>query len=137
MDKTAGVPQDRNPSATIPATLFHPEPLFRRLEAPQAHPTVILEVEGRSVAARLGDSVAVALLAAGLSHTRRSSISGTPRAPWCLMGTCFECLVNIDGVPDRQACMTPVREGMRVRRQLDPGAGEGEPGTLDPWGLDG
>jgi NADH dehydrogenase/NADH:ubiquinone oxidoreductase subunit G len=35
-----------------------------------------------------------------------------------MMGVCFDCLVNIDGQPNRQACMTPVREGMVVRRQL-------------------
>jgi NADH dehydrogenase/NADH:ubiquinone oxidoreductase subunit G len=31
------------------------------------------------------------------------------------MGVCFDCLVEIDGVPNVQACMTRVREGMRVR----------------------
>lgn len=34
-----------------------------------------------------------------------------------MMGVCFECLVEIDGIPNRQACMIPVREGMVVRRQ--------------------
>jgi len=33
------------------------------------------------------------------------------------MGVCFECLIEIDGMPNRQACLTPVREGMVVRRQ--------------------
>jgi predicted molibdopterin-dependent oxidoreductase YjgC len=34
-----------------------------------------------------------------------------------MIGHCFECLVEIDGVGNRQACLTLVREGMRVRRQ--------------------
>jgi len=34
-----------------------------------------------------------------------------------MMGACFDCLVEIDGVPNRQACMTPARDGMRVKRQ--------------------
>jgi len=34
-----------------------------------------------------------------------------------MMGVCFECLVEIDGRPNVQACMTPVRDGMAVRRQ--------------------
>jgi NADH dehydrogenase/NADH:ubiquinone oxidoreductase subunit G len=34
-----------------------------------------------------------------------------------MMGVCFECLMVIDGVPSRQACMVPVREGMRIERQ--------------------
>ncbi|OOY44644.1 sarcosine oxidase, partial [Solemya velum gill symbiont] len=37
-------------------------------------------------------------------------------------GVCFDCLVEIDGKPNRQACMIKVAEGMRIRRQH--GAGE-------------
>jgi NADH dehydrogenase/NADH:ubiquinone oxidoreductase subunit G len=33
------------------------------------------------------------------------------------MGACFDCLVNIDGMANRQACMTPVRDGMVVQMQ--------------------
>ncbi|MGH7246959.1 MAG: 2Fe-2S iron-sulfur cluster-binding protein, partial [Pseudomonadota bacterium] len=29
-------------------------------------------------------------------------------------GVCFDCLVVIDGIANRQACMTQVREGMRI-----------------------
>jgi NADH dehydrogenase/NADH:ubiquinone oxidoreductase subunit G len=34
-----------------------------------------------------------------------------------MMGVCFDCLVEVDGAPNRQACLTPVREGMVIRRQ--------------------
>ena len=44
-------------------------------------------------------------------------MSGKPRAPYCLMGVCFDCLVTIDGVGSRQACLVPVREGMAVETQ--------------------
>ena len=43
--------------------------------------------------------------------------------PYCLMGVCFECLMEIDGEPDVQSCLVTVREGMVVRRQL-PGEAE-------------
>jgi NADH dehydrogenase/NADH:ubiquinone oxidoreductase subunit G len=33
-----------------------------------------------------------------------------------MMGACYDCLVEIDGEPNRQACMTEVAEGMQVRR---------------------
>jgi hypothetical protein len=66
--------------------------------------------------ARPGDSVAAALLAAGVNRFRDTPVTGTPRAPWCMMGVCFDCLVEIDGIASRQACLTPVAEGMRVRR---------------------
>jgi predicted molibdopterin-dependent oxidoreductase YjgC len=34
-----------------------------------------------------------------------------------MMGVCFDCLVEIDGFGNRQACLTPIAEGMQVRRQ--------------------
>jgi D-hydroxyproline dehydrogenase subunit gamma len=64
-----------------------------------------------------GRSVAAALLAAGIRRFRATPVSGSPRAPYCMMGACFECLVEIDGVPSRQSCMVPVRAGMRIRSQ--------------------
>lgn len=67
--------------------------------------------------AREGDSVAAALLAAGLAITRTTPVTGAPRGPYCMMGACFDCLAVIDGVASRQACLTPVREGLRVERQ--------------------
>lgn len=35
-----------------------------------------------------------------------------------MMGVCFDCLAEIDGVPNRQACMIEARTGMRIRRQI-------------------
>ena len=46
-----------------------------------------------------------------------NAVSGSPRAPYCMMGVCFDCLMEIDGVGNRQACLTPVADGMQVRRQ--------------------
>ena len=45
------------------------------------------------------------------------AVTSAPRAPYCMMGVCFECLVEIDGKPSRQACLTPVRDGMVIKRQ--------------------
>ena len=78
---------------------------------------VVISVDGARVTAQAGDSVAAALLAAGLSPTRTTPVSGAPRAPYCMMGVCFECLVTIDDVGNRQACLIPVSEGMRVETQ--------------------
>jgi hypothetical protein len=90
--------------------------MFRRL--PDAEPAAVaLTVDGRTVRARAGDSVAAAMLAAGLIDCRDTAVSGTPRAPYCLMGVCFDCLVTIDGVANRQGCLVAVAEGMAVGRQ--------------------
>jgi len=77
---------------------------------------VALEFEGQPVTARAGDNVAAALLAAGHLTLRTTPVSGAPRAPFCMMGVCFDCLVEIDGEANRQACMTPVAAGMKARR---------------------
>ena len=90
--------------------------MFRRLPSRPAD-EITLTVDGRPVPARTGDTVAAAVLAAGLRSTRTTPVSGSRRAPYCLMGVCFECLMEIDGVPNRQACMTLVEDGMQVRRQ--------------------
>jgi predicted molibdopterin-dependent oxidoreductase YjgC len=79
--------------------------------------TLRLEFEGRRVLAGPGVSVAAALLAAGVTTFRDTPASGSPRGPYCMMGVCFDCLVEIDGAGNRQACMTPARDGMVIRRQ--------------------
>lgn len=63
-----------------------------------------------------GETVAAALLAAGHMAFRATIVSGSPRGPFCMMGACFDCLVEIDGTPFRQACMVSATAGMRVRR---------------------
>ena len=88
---------------------------FRRLEG--EGPLLSFSFEGAPLTARAGDTVAAALLAAGVGRFRDTPASGAPRAPWCMMGVCFDCLVEIDGLASRQACNTLVAEGMRVRRQ--------------------
>ena len=89
-------------------------PKFTRLPHGNALARVTLVIDGRNVEAREGDTVAAALLDAGLEHCRTTPVSGAPRAPYCMMGVCFDCLVTIDGVGNRQACLLRVREGMRV-----------------------
>lgn len=88
---------------------------FRRLpEVSEA--TVTIYFEGQPVTARPGDTVAAAILAAGHSVTRLTPVRGSPRGPYCMMGVCFDCLLEIDGRANRQGCMLPVVEGLQVRR---------------------
>ena len=95
--------------------------MFKRLEEPGAD-SVSVEIEGVRVTVPAGETVAAAVLAHGLIPTRSTAVSGRPRAPFCMMGVCFDCLMEIDGRPNRQACMVRVAEGMKIRRQR--GAGE-------------
>lgn len=70
-----------------------------------------------TVRARKGDNVAIALLRAGHGEFREDQKTGSRRGPYCLMGTCFDCLVVVDGRRNTQACMTQVVAGMRVEFQ--------------------
>jgi D-hydroxyproline dehydrogenase subunit gamma len=89
--------------------------MFKRLA--DAGAAVALTIDGKHVQARNGDTVAAALLAAGVDRCRTTPVTGAPRLPYCLMGVCFDCLVTIDGIGSRQACLVPVREGMTVETQ--------------------
>lgn len=73
--------------------------------------------DGRALRAPAGTSLAAALLLNGEAAVREAPVSAAPRGPFCLMGVCFECLVEIDGKPNQQACMLEVADGMTVRRQ--------------------
>ena len=89
---------------------------MRRIERHEATP-VRIEFEGQVLLAQPGDTVAAALLAGNHWCFRTTPVSGAARGPFCMMGVCFDCLVEIDGVANRQACMIAVRDGMRVKRQ--------------------
>ena len=78
---------------------------------------VDITIDGTPFRAREGDTVAAALLAANVTAFRKTVLTGAPRAPYCMMGVCFECVVEIDGQANRQACMTRVAPGMRIATQ--------------------
>jgi sarcosine oxidase subunit alpha len=91
--------------------------MFKRLQPETAAGTVTIWIGDEQHTVRETDTVAAAMLASGVLHCRTTAVSGVPRAPYCMMGVCFDCLVAIDGVGNRQACLTRVREGMRVDMQ--------------------
>ena len=78
--------------------------------------SIVFSFDGREIRAREGDSVAVALLAAGEMVTRITPVGRVPRGPFCMMGACFDCLAEVDGVGGVQTCLVTVRAGMRVAR---------------------
>jgi hypothetical protein len=90
--------------------------MFRRL-ANATGETVPVTIDGTAFAARAGDTVAAALLIANRTACRLTSVSGMARGPYCMMGVCFDCLVTIDGIENRQGCLVAVRPGMRIETQ--------------------
>ncbi|NUW40583.1 (2Fe-2S)-binding protein [Nonomuraea rhodomycinica] len=69
---------------------------------------------GAAVPAEPGQSVGAALVAAGILDWRSTRKAGRPRGLFCGIGVCFDCLITIDGVPDRRACLVPAADGMRL-----------------------
>ncbi|MCP3891591.1 MAG: (2Fe-2S)-binding protein [Desulfobulbaceae bacterium] len=89
--------------------------------------TVEIVLDGAKVEVPGDMNVAAALLAIGKITSRISPTSKKPCSPHCLMGVCFECLMEIDGVR-RQACMTTVKGGMVINRYLEKAEVEGAEG---------
>ena len=73
-----------------------------------------LSFEGREVPVRPGQTVAAALWEAGIRSWRTTRVAGRPRGLFCGIGACFDCLVTIDGTPNRRACLVPAHSGMVV-----------------------
>lgn len=69
---------------------------------------------GTTYPAYEGETIAAALLASGVRTLRVHEEKGTPRGIYCNIGHCYECRVNVDGVPTVRACMTLVQDGMQV-----------------------
>lgn len=98
-----------------------PDSKFREI-GPQGH-QVIVRFDSTELYLPLGENLAGALLVAGVMPFRHTPVSGAPRAPFCMMGACFDCLVEIDGV-NRQACMLQVTEGMEIAMPAINGASD-------------
>jgi len=94
---------------------------------PQNGKIVHLHFDGEAITAFDGDNLAVALLRAGKVQFRTAA-KDDPRGPYCMMGVCFECLIEIDGRPNQQACQITVRDGMMIQRQNAPDTADKTPG---------
>lgn len=93
--------------------------MFTRINSENSE-MLTIRFEGQDMQVRSGLTVAAALLENSVRHFRETPVSSTPRAPFCMMGVCFDCLVVIDGTENQQACMTHVVEGMQIERQMGP-----------------
>lgn len=83
-------------------------------EAFETKPKAVIEVDGRSVAATAGESLAAALWANGFFEMRQDDLTGAGRSMYCGIGHCHECRVTVDGFDNIRSCLTPVRAGMTV-----------------------
>ena len=84
---------------------------------PASKETVEVLIDGNPHVVPGGITVAAALQISGAAHDRTTCVSGEERSAYCQVGVCFECLVEIDGVPNRQGCLVSVMQGMQIERQ--------------------
>lgn len=92
--------------------------MFSKVNLRDDRKAISVEIDGREVSCFEGDTVAAIVMLNGREPYRRSIMSGSARAPFCMMGICFECLIEIDGVPNQQGCLRNVVQGMVIKRQL-------------------
>ena len=74
---------------------------------------IAFNVDGKVFTAYRGETLAAALMAAGITRLRYSPRDGAPRGAYCLMGVCQECVVRVDGAL-LQSCQLGVTDGMVV-----------------------
>ena len=79
-------------------------PAFVRLDDRAAGLT--LRVNGTQAFAAEGDTLAAVLLASGWLDFGLAAPGQAPSGPLCLMGSCYQCLVRVDGGAPVRACRT-------------------------------
>jgi len=79
-----------------------------------------IQVDGRDVLAYEGETVATVLLAEGVRTFAHHAEPHAPSRLFCGMGTCQQCLVTIDDLPNCQACRVLARPNMKVITSDEP-----------------
>ncbi len=90
--------------------------MFRSV-ANSAAPQVRVEINEKPFDVPEGISVWAAMALVNETITRVAPVTEEEHSAYCAMGVCFECLVEIDGLPNQQACLKKVQKGMRINRQ--------------------
>jgi NADH dehydrogenase/NADH:ubiquinone oxidoreductase subunit G len=71
----------------------------------------MITFNGREIPAEPGQTVAAALIAAGIRSWRDTRRTGEPRGIFCGIGACYDCLVTINNGAPQRACVAPVTNG--------------------------
>lgn len=74
---------------------------------------ITISINGVEFHVSEGASIASALLSADIAEFRRTSRSASPRGLFCGMGSCYDCVVTVDGAVQR-SCITAIADGMAI-----------------------
>lgn len=90
--------------------------MFRKLHDLGAAALTVY-IDGVPVRGEPGETVAAVLLRQEKCWSRVTPVTESKRAPYCMMGVCFDCLAEVDGVASVQTCLITVQDGMRIARR--------------------
>ncbi|CAB5048111.1 unannotated protein [freshwater metagenome] len=71
-------------------------------------------VNGLEIEATESENVGTFLLKRRQQVLRKTRFEDNPRGMFCGIGVCFDCIVTIDGIANQRACITQLRDGMRI-----------------------
>ena len=78
---------------------------------------VKITVDGKRIKAREGETIAAALIAAGVKVFRYSVKREEPRSLFCAIGRCTDCVMIVNNRPNVRTCVTLVENGMKIETQ--------------------
>ena len=93
-------------------------PILGKLEEKKR---VRIEVDAKNIEAFEGEPIAAVLVASGIRIFRKTTKRGDPRGVYCAIGLCTDCVMIVDGMPNVRTCITPVKDGMKIKTQLGRG----------------
>lgn len=78
---------------------------------------VEITVDGKKNKAREGETIAAALIAAGIKVFRYSVKRDEPRSLFCAIGRCTDCVMTVNNKSNVRTCITLVENGMKIETQ--------------------
>lgn len=73
-----------------------------------------IQVDGESITAYHGETLATVILSEGGKFFRKSLLTKEPRGYYCGMGLCHECLVKLEDGTRVKACRTLAEPSMKI-----------------------
>jgi hydrogen cyanide synthase HcnA len=89
--------------------------MIRRLRKVNRTTSFKISVDGDSIPAFYGESIATAILSTGKRILSKSTRSQKPHSLYCGMGICNECLVTLEDGSRVRACQTLAVPMMKIK----------------------
>jgi len=81
---------------------------------------ITVKVDGVEIEAYEGETIASALVSAGIKVFRNTKKLKEPRRIFCAVGRCTDCAMTVDEKTNVRTCITIIKEGMEIQTQRSP-----------------